>query len=168
MGAERDDRRGHPLKRTRKVSNYRGSVQPSPGPRQIYLRACLDDYRASPSMAGLPHHSGLISDFCSSGPSFPQRSCTSWLHDMPGAPRVSAPLCERRADSYTPCGLEARHGMHRQTSVGRQGPSDKRTSIGEERFSHIVAGGIDIVAGHLFLFVGDLAQVLQPVGDRIG
>ena len=39
MGAERDDRRGHPLKRTRKVSNFRGSVHGAwaacPGCRQV-------------------------------------------------------------------------------------------------------------------------------------
>ncbi len=36
--------------------------------RQIYLRACPGDYRASPSNAGLPHRVGLISGFCSSAP----------------------------------------------------------------------------------------------------
>ena len=46
------------------------ALHPSLGPRRIYQRTCPDDYRASPSMAGLPHCAGLVSDSCSSGPSF--------------------------------------------------------------------------------------------------
>ena len=45
-------------------------MHPSLGPRRIYQRTCPNDYRASPSMAGLPHCADLVSDSCSSGPSF--------------------------------------------------------------------------------------------------
>ncbi len=40
------------------------------GPRRIYPLSVPDDYRASPSIAGLPRCAGLLSGFCSSGPSF--------------------------------------------------------------------------------------------------
>lgn len=42
----------------------------SPGPRRIYPCTRPDDIWASPSIAGLPHAIGLVSGFCSSGPSF--------------------------------------------------------------------------------------------------
>jgi len=45
-------------------------VLPSLGARRIYLHACLDDYRASLSIARLPHRAGLLSGFCASGPNF--------------------------------------------------------------------------------------------------
>ncbi len=40
------------------------------GPRRIYPHSVPDDYRASPSIAGLPRCACLLSGFCSSGPSF--------------------------------------------------------------------------------------------------
>ena len=43
---------------------------------------CPDDHRASPSIAGLPHTTGLLSGFCSSSPSFglqlPSDSTSRW------------------------------------------------------------------------------------------
>jgi hypothetical protein len=45
-------------------------VSLSLGPRRIYPRSAPDDYWASPSLAGLPRRAGLLSGFCSSGPSF--------------------------------------------------------------------------------------------------
>jgi len=43
------------------------------GPHRVYLRACPNDYRASPSIAGLPHRAGLVPGSCSSSPRFALR-----------------------------------------------------------------------------------------------
>ncbi|MFA6470644.1 MAG: hypothetical protein WCU00_01280 [Candidatus Latescibacterota bacterium] len=40
----------------------------SPGSLRIYLYACPDSYRVSPSIAGLPRRTGIVSGFCSSSP----------------------------------------------------------------------------------------------------
>ena len=72
------------------------------GTRRIYQRACLDERWASPSIAGLPHHIGLVSDFCTSSPRF----ALSFLQ-IPGRPghpclRLTVPVITARRELSSP------------------------------------------------------------------
>ena len=76
-------------------------LSPSLGTRRIHPRVCPDDYWASPSDPGLPHHAGLPSGFCSSGPSLAiglasgstsQRRPCPWLTVGPASPVEDFPF----------------------------------------------------------------------------
>src|SRR6516162_8293982 len=69
---------------------------PSLGVRRIYLRACPNDFRASPSMAGLPHHAGLVSGFCSSNPSLRPRLPSDSASRRTPLPSLAVPVITAR------------------------------------------------------------------------
>src|SRR6516225_10908501 len=69
---------------------------PSLGVRRIYLRACPNDFRASPSIAGLPHHAGLVSGFCSSNPSLRPRLPSDSASRRTPLPSLAVPVITAR------------------------------------------------------------------------
>src|SRR6516162_2072478 len=69
---------------------------PSLGVRRIYLRACPNDFRASPSIAGLPHHAGLVSGFCSSSPSLWHRLPSDSASRRTPLPSLAVPVITAR------------------------------------------------------------------------
>src|SRR6516165_7622869 len=93
---------------------------PSLGVRRIYLRACPNDFRASPSIAGLPHHAGLVSGFCSSSPSLWHRLPSDSASRRTPLPSLAVPVITARR-GLTPPGSKTCLARNEKTPGARRG-----------------------------------------------
>src|SRR5262249_38063466 len=87
--------------------------------RRIYRLACPDAYRASPSVAGLPHRVGLVSGSCSSSPS-------SGLSFLQIPPHDGHPCLASRFRSSRPAeDLHLRESQHAWRTTWIGGPASR-------------------------------------------
>ncbi len=107
-------------------------MHPSLGLRRIYPRRLRNGYQASPSHAGLPNDAGLVSDFCSSNP--------SWGH------RLSSDSASRRTPlpSLAVRAITARRGLAppetQHTCAQKKPPAGVSRWPGEKHGDGVLAG----------------------------
>ena len=146
---------GSPVARTgREISQGKLRLLPSAFAGSTVL--VPDDYRASPSIAGLPHQVGLLSGFCSSNPRFRHKlpsDSASWRTPLPS---LAVPVITARRE-LAPPGIATclAHKQKRRYSAALQ--------KGDAALTDLIWSAVN---SHRFCFLVRAVGVARMVNER--